>query len=64
MKKLMVLAALLVFGTSLIGCKASADVDTKSATSVALRIRSEGQRRARTTYSRPAPAATKSTPIT
>jgi hypothetical protein len=37
MKKLIVLAALLVFGTSLIGCKASADVDPHGSTSVQLR---------------------------
>ena len=37
MKKLMVLAALLVFGTSIMGCKASADVDPHGSTSVQVR---------------------------
>ena len=36
MKKLIVLAAVLMFGTTLIGCRASADVDPHGSTSIAL----------------------------
>ena len=36
MKKFIVLAAVLAFGTSLIGCRASADVDPHGSTAVSL----------------------------